>query len=107
MKLTKYSTLAAMIGVLAVLGAGPAQAAPSSVQRDGGPCYVHEYGTRSADGLLACSAETGSWKSMALSRAPKVRIDTACPQLGARAYVFRTDGIATCRESANGLRWQW
>lgn len=97
---------AALIG--AMVGVGGASATPSSVQREGGPCYQHEYGMDSADGTLYCSAEVAGWRSYAVSRAPKVRIGTPCPQLGARAMVYQTDGIATCRQSNSaGLRWQW
>lgn len=107
MKKSVVSLAIALVASAAVVGAGDAQAAPSSVQRDGGPCYVHEFGTTSADGRMVCSGETGAWKLKALSRAPKVELDTPCPKLGARAYVNRTDGIATCRETARGLRWRW
>lgn len=105
MKSVGYAIVAA--AVLAVLGTGGAQAAPSSVQREGGPCYSHELGKDSADGKLFCSGLTGTWQSRALTRAPKVKLGTPCPQLGARAYVYQTDGIATCRETRSGLRWQW
>ncbi|SDU69586.1 hypothetical protein [Gordonia westfalica] len=90
-------------------GIGGASAAPTSVQREGGPCYKHEFGKDSADGKLYCSAEgDGIWRSYAVTRAPKVHIGTSCPTLGARAMVYQTDGIATCRQSNSaGLRWQW
>ncbi|ANY23378.1 hypothetical protein [Gordonia terrae] len=102
-----FAVAAAVIG--AVAGVGEASAAPSSEQRDGGPCYVHEYGMDSADGALYCSPEgEGFWRSHAVSRAPKVRLGAPCPKLGARAMVYQTDGIATCRQSNSaGLRWQW
>lgn len=89
------------------LGTGIASATPASVQRDGGPCYTHEFGMPSSDGTLYCSAETETWKSQAVARAPKVELGTPCPQLGARAYVKRTDGVATCHQSPRGLRWRW
>lgn len=97
----------ATVAVLGVLGAGPAHAAPSSVQRDGGPCYAHEIGTDSADGTMYCSGLNGIWEPKAIHRAPKVRLGAPCPQLGARAIVFKTDGRATCRQTSDGLRWQW
>lgn len=101
-----FAVAAAVIGALA--GVGEASAAPSSEQRDGGPCYVHEYGMDSADGALYCPAETAGWRSHAVTSAPKVRLGTPCPKLGARAMVYQTDGIATCRQSNSaGLRWQW
>ncbi|WP_439032783.1 hypothetical protein [Gordonia terrae] len=101
-----FAMAAAVIGGLA--GVGGASAAPSSVQREGGPCYQHEYGMDSADGTLYCSAEGADWRSYAVSRSPKVRLGNPCPKLGARAMVYRTDGTATCRQSNSaGLRWQW
>ncbi|MCG7635375.1 hypothetical protein MHN80_23960 [Gordonia McavH-238-E] len=102
-----FAVAAAVIGALA--GVGNASAATSSVHREGGPCYQHEYGMDSADGTLYCSPEGGGfWRSHAVSRAPKVRLGAPCPKLGARAMVYQTDGIATCRQSNNaGLRWQW
>ncbi|MBD0862132.1 hypothetical protein IA539_13030 [Gordonia sp. zg691] len=108
MKFAVYGLAATVAVSLAAFGAGGASAAPSSVQRDGGPCYVHEYGKDSADGQLYCSGLRSSWTSKALSRAPKVNIGDQCPQLGTRAYVDRTDGVATCRQANDGrLRWQW
>ncbi|MDH3013854.1 hypothetical protein [Gordonia alkanivorans] len=106
MKVAGYTLAAAVAVSLSAFGAGSASAAPS-VQRDGGPCYVHEFGKDSADGQLYCSALTNSWTSKALSRAAKVNLGDRCPQLGARAYVYRTDGVATCRQANDGLRWQW
>lgn len=87
--------------------AGVADAAPASVQRESGPCYVHEFGQTSRDGKLFCSALNGAWESKAVHRAPKVRIGEQCRRLGAQAIVVGTDGKATCRETAQGLRWQW
>ncbi|MEO9328954.1 hypothetical protein [Gordonia aurantiaca] len=103
------STLVAAVAMsLLAFGAGTASAAPSSVQRDGGPCYVHEFGKDSANGEMYCSALTNTWTSKALSSTPKVNLGDQCPQLGARAYVYRTDGVATCRQANDGLlRWQW
>lgn len=102
--------VASAVGLLAfaatVTFAGPAVAAPSSVQRDGGPCYPHEIGTDSADGTLYCSGLEGTWQNRAVHRAAKVRLGTPCTKLGDQAIVFASEQRATCRDSGGSLTWQ-
>ncbi|MFT4200693.1 hypothetical protein [Gordonia sp. (in: high G+C Gram-positive bacteria)] len=93
----------AAAAVLATMGIADAEGAPSSVPREGGPCYPSE----PASGDLYCSGESGTWKSRSVRNAPKVQIGSACPQLGKRAIVVGTHGEATCKQSVRGLTWQW
>lgn len=88
-----------------ILTAGSVHAAPSSVQREDGPCYP-QYEHDSADGQLYCSGENGVWTSKALSTAPRVTPGTPCPKLGARAKAKGNHGIVECQRTGHGLRWR-
>ncbi|NMN99873.1 hypothetical protein HH308_01425 [Gordonia sp. TBRC 11910] len=107
-QLKKLASLALIAVGFSLSGIGVAAASPASVQREGGPCYEHEYGMDSADGTLFCSpiGLYGSWQSKAETYKPKVALGDRCVRLGDRAFVKKTDGRATCRETSSGLRWQ-
>lgn len=93
------------VAAACVLGSGVAQASPSSVQREDGPCYPG-YEQDSADGTLYCSGENGVWTRKSLSTAPKRSVGSPCPTLGERARALENHGIVECQSTPSGLRWR-
>ncbi len=78
------------------------QAAPV----EGMPCDPNTDG-RSADGTLACSGMTGTWRDMTHQSRPAVQWNQQCYEPGARARVQNTDALVTCRLSPSGENYTW
>ena len=74
---------------------------------EGKPCGVDEFNEVSADGTLYCSAMDGAWRDRTHQTRAAVTRGSPCTEPGARARIYQTDAIATCRaDSSGGYTWQ-